>query len=685
MNEHEQKAADNESLFEEFPGVSTKEWEEKIRTDLKGADYRKRLAWKTLDGFTVMPFYREEDLRELSHLNTTPGYYPFIRGTRRAGNAWNIRQDIYDKQLDEANAIAREAVEKGADALGFRMEVKHTAGALGGDIYGVNVQQQSDLKQLLEGIDPEQVELHFDAGMASPAYLAMLSNVLKQQGADSSKVRGTFMYDPATFLAVNGQLHKKNKAWVKDAAHMVSHCKEKLPGVRCLGVNTKPYHNAGASTVQQVAFALAAGSDYLAKLTEAGIPAGDIAERIHFSFAVGSSYFPEIAKFRAARMLWAKIVKQYGVTDESRAAMYLQGQTSMWNKTVYDAHNNMLRGTTEAMSAAIGGCDSITVDPFDLAFRQPDAFSRRIARNTQIILKEEANLDKVADPAAGSYYLEQLTESIAQTAWELFQELEANGGFYESILDGLVQSQIEETRVKIDQAIASGKKVFVGTNRYPAPDAAGALLGEPYSTASLSESDDDHEIDNDKLFESLSSAFSKGAQLGDIISDLFLLSKHDLRPIRPYRGARAFEDLRLAVERYAEKQGQKPTVYLMPLGNRKMRKARATFSANFFGCGGYDVVEPLGFDTVDEAVEAAKDKEPDIVVICSSDPEYPELVKPICDKVKKFRKRPWVVLAGYPEEHLKEFKKAGVDTFIHRKANVLEILSEYHRNIGIEI
>lgn len=684
--EPDASSQEKENLFEEFPPVSLEQWEAQIEKDLKGADYREKLKWKTPEGIDVMPFYRREDIKNRDHLKTAPGRFPFIRGTDEAGNQWEIRHDVFEKEISKANEDARNAIEKGAEGVGFTMEVKRTEGMLGGDLHGVNVQSQDDLKQLLDGIDLEKTTVHFNAGMTSPAYTAMLANEIEQRGIDPKKVEASFLYDPYTFTATSGQLPKKEQAWIKEAASKVKFCQNKMPNVRCLGVDAASYHNAGASAVQEVAIALAIGNEYLAKLTDQGLSVDDITPRLHFNFAVGSSYFMEIAKFRAFRLLWSQVVKQYEPEDLDAAKPFIQVRTSEWNKTVYDSFNNMLRTTTEAMSAAIGGVDVISVEPYDLVYRQPNDFSKRIARNQQLIMKEEAYLNKVADPGAGSYYIEELTDMLAENAWELFKELEQQGGFLKALKGGYVQSEIEKTREQRDMHIAQGRKAFVGTNRYPNPDEEMKdEIGEPYTASSITTTEAEHDFDDESPFQSLSSAFAEGAMLGDIISDLFLLSKHNIQPIRPYRGARPFEDLRLATERYAERQGGKPKVFMLTMGNRRMRKARSTFSSNFFGCAGYEIIDNLGFDTADDAIAEVKEQSPDIVVICSSDKEYPELVSPICDQLKKLKKRPWTVVAGYPEEHIKDFKKAGVDAFIHIKSNVLQELRDFHQRLGIKL
>lgn len=678
--------AAHQKLFEEFPPVSREAWEEKIKKDLKGADYREKLAWKTPEGFEILPFYRREDIRHLDYLKTKPGSFPFIRGKNPNGNTWDITQHLFEHDPKSANKEACQALEKGGDALLIKIDIKRPEGAIGGDLYGVNIQTQDDFSQLLNGIDPAKTTLHFQSGMATPAYFAMLVNEASKQKIDLSRVQATFRYDPWAFVLANGYLPKNKNQWVKDAANMVQYCKEHASNIRVLGIDAGLYHEAGASTAQSLAYALAAGNEYLARLTDRGLPVDDIANSIHFSVPVGPSYFMEIAKFRVLRLLWSRIVERYKPSDSSAAATFIQAETADWDKTLYDAHNNMLRSTTQAMSAIIGGCDSVAVQPYDHIFNDPNDFSKRIARNTQIILKEESHFDKVADPAAGSYYIEELTDSVAAQAWEHFQEIEKLGGLFKAAQGGFVQAEIQKTRNNRDQQIASGRHSFVGTNKYPNPEEdALEKLGAPHTSSALTTSDESPSIDNDHLLENLTEAFIKGAHIGDCITALFNFSEEKIIPLETYRGAEAFEELRLATERHAKESGETPTVLMIPMGDRRMRKARATFSSNFFGCAGYNVEEPLGYDSTDEAVSAVQQIKPDIAVLCSSDEQYDNLAPAFCNAIAELDKVPITVVAGYPKESLGTLKDAGVKAFIHLKSNILEVLKDFHHQLEIEI
>lgn len=661
-----------ESLFDEFPPVSKEEWEQVIEKDLKDADYKEKLKWETGEGIDVLPFYRREDIEDLEHTRPVP--------TTKQKNDWQICQPIFDQDITDANATARSALEGGADSLKFKFKVRRTEGMLGGDLQGTAIQNQDDFSALLDGVALEKVKLHFDSGMATPVLLAMLHNEINDRKIDANSVQATFLYDPYSYTAQKGQVPKPEDEFLNDARKMISFCDGHFPKVRCLGVDVRAWHSAGATIIQELALALSAGSEYLAKLSERDLTIDEIASQIHFSFSVGNNYFLEIAKFRAFRLLWQKVVEAYKPEQEQSTLARIHGETSRWNKPIYDPYTNMLRTSTEGMSAAIAGCDSIAINPFNLSHQKPDDFGQRIARNSQIIFKEEAYLNQVYDPGAGSYYIETLTDKMAIEAWQQFQEIEKLGGIFKAITQGVVAQIIEESAQKRDQAIAERGRIFVGTNQYPNPeDKMADSLDTTFTAVSLKESDHDLELDRANLIESLAEHFELGVQLGDVVPALFDHGKQLFRTIEPYRGTEPFEELRLATERHSIT----PTVLTIPMGDRKMRKIRSTFAANFFGCAGYQIEEPISFDSIEDAIQEIKNKQPEIVVFCSSDAEYDDLVEPFCSKLGTLKERPIFVLAGSPDERKEEFQKAGVDAFIHKKSNVLETLKEFHQKLGI--
>lgn len=614
---------ENNKLFAEFPPIPTEKWEEVINKDLKGADYDKKLVWKTIEGFSVKPYYRAEDLENLSYLNTNPGEFPFTRGKQAKSNIWDIRQDIKVKDPAEANRFAADAVKRGANSLGLCTK---------------NISNAGDMAVLLKGIDPTKVKMNFTCSKDYLQLLKVFAEYLKSQNIDSKAVEGSVNFDIFHHALTHGGFRNGEAGDYEEAALLLAYATENFPKFRVLAVNGKLFQNSGSSIVQELGFTLAAANELLANLTEKGCEVDTVAKNMVFNFATGSNYFMEIAKIRAARMLWSKIVEQYQPKCSCACRVFINATSSIWNKSVYDAHVNMLRTTTETMSAAIAGADSISVMPFDVAFKEADDFSYRIARNQQILLKEESYLDKIADPAAGSYYIENLTDSIAQYAWRNFIAVEEKGGFGKAIAAGFVQDEIEKTAVQRNNDIAMRKTVILGTNQYP-----------NFADSKMSEKIEKKEC--------CCCCGEKGG----------------IRTLHPYRGAEAFEEIRMATERSA----RKPKVFLLTYGNLAMRKARSGFATNFFGVAGYEIIDNVGFSTAAEGVEAALKADADIVVLCSSDDEYAEIVADACNGLKGKVKS--IVLAGYPKEQVEEFSKAGIDEFIHIKTNALECLTKFQK------
>jgi methylmalonyl-CoA mutase len=424
-----------EKLFEQFPPVTTQEWMERITADLKGADFNKRLVWKTGEGFDVMPFYRREDLEKLNHLDS---FLPLFlrgdvttsgrdRGVYATANQWLIRQNIKVSDYSAANKKALEILMKGVDSIGFILE----------DPASIN---ENNLALLLAGIDPVDSEINFFSDGRAREIISSLISICGKNGFDRSSIRGAVEADPLGRLMMNGTLCIPVEAGFD---YLASLTKESslLSEYRNIQVNGSNFTNAGSGAVKELAFSISMATEYLSQLTDRGISAGDAASKMRFSFGIGSDYFIEIAKLRAARIIWAMVADAFNASDKSRFRMEIHSVTKVWNDSVADPYINMLRTQTEAMSAVLGGTDSLTVNPFGIG-GSSDEFSERIARNQQLILKEEALFNKVADPSAGSYYIENLTALIVENSWKLFIEIENMGGFISALNSGFVRDKI---------------------------------------------------------------------------------------------------------------------------------------------------------------------------------------------------------------------------------------------------
>ena len=617
-------AEQKEKLFSEFAPVSTEDWVAKITADLKGVPFEKKLVWKTGEGFNVNPFYRLEDVEGLKTTESLPGEFPYVRGTKK-DNDWKVRQNIEVCCFKAANEKALDILNKGVTALGFVIK--------GDDV------NKENIATLLEGICPQAVELNFNTCLCkAEALIGILAEVFQSKGADLEKCYGSVNYDPFKKPLIKG---KENQNWVESAAAVLK-AGAALPKYRVLAVNAFNLNNAGAFITQELGYALAWGNELLAKLTEAGFTVDEVAKNIKFNFGISSNYFMEIAKFRAARWLWAEIVKAYAPACDCACKMHVHAQTSEWNMTIFDAHVNLLRSQTEAMSAAIAGVDSITVRPFDKTYQTPDDFSERIARNQQLLLKEESHFDKVVDPSAGSYYVEVLTNSLADVAWKLFLDVEEKGGFAALANAGEIQKAVNASNEARHKNVATRREILLGSNQYP----------------------NFTEVAAEKIKETASGCCG-GGHCGEATITALDFS----------RGASEFEALRLATE----KSGKTPKVFMLTIGNLAMRLARSQFSANFFACAGYKIIDNLGFETVEAGVEAAVKAGAEVVVLCSSDDEYatfaPEAFKALAGRAE-------FVVAGAPA-CMEDLKAAGIEQFINVKSNVLETLKAFNAKLGI--
>ncbi|MCQ2334758.1 MAG: methylmalonyl-CoA mutase small subunit [Paludibacteraceae bacterium] len=608
------------NIAADFAPTSAQEWKDKIIADLKGADFDKKLVWRTPEGFNVQPFYRLEDLDGLQTTASAPGQFPYVRGTKH-DNDWYVRQNIVVEDAKAANAKALDVLNKGVNSLGFVV----TKSQLNAEFVAT----------LLEGIYAEVIELNFiTCPGATPILAGLLAEYFTSKNLDVTKLHGSISSDPIDKMLMVGKNFDREAVTTRLMKAMEA--KKLLPGYRTIAVHSENLCNAGAYCAQELAYALAWGAEYMTMLTEAGVDACEAAKAIKFNMGVQGNYFMEIAKFRAARMLWAQIAKAFGACDEA-CKMVVNATTSTFNMTIFDAYVNLLRSQTEAMSAAISGVDSIVVTPFDVTYKDSDEFSERIARNQQLLLAEESHFSKVIDPAAGSYYLENLTSMIADEAWKRFLAIVEDGGFHAQVLAGKVQEDIDATLAKRWKDVSQRKETLLGTNQFP----------------NFTEKTDGKIV---KAAAPVAAACGCQEELG-------------CRTITVHRAAEQFEELRLNTEAAAKA----PKAFMLTIGNLAMRLARSQFSCNFFSCAGYEVVDNNGFKTVEEGVDAALAAGADIVVLCSSDDEYAEYAPAA---YKYLAGRAIFVVAGAPA-CMEDLKAAGIENYIHVRVNVLDELKKY--------
>ena len=634
------------NLLADFPAISTQEWKDKIITDLKGADFDKKLVWRTPEGFNVQPFYRQEDLRGLKTTVSAPGQFPYVRGTR-TNNEWAIRQNICAcENPRKANKLALDILNKGITSLGFCLNAEK-----------LNYRY---IKNLLHDIDARAININFSICACKAAQLAdILVRYYGRCGYDFKSVYGSINVDPIKNMLIKGKDLSREQITEKLVA-AINACKT-LVNYRVVGVNSVILNNSGAYCAQELAYALAWGAEYMTMLTEAGVPNYLAAREIRFNMGIGGNYFMEIAKFRAGRLLWAKIVEAYKDPIfthalKEAAKMNVCAETSRFNMTIFDAYVNLLRSQTETMSAALAGVDEIVVTPFDVTYERPTEFAERIARNQQLLLKEEAHFDKVVDPAAGSYYLENLTNSIAAEAWKQFLAIQEQGGFFQMVKEGKIQDAVAANLKARLADVAKRKEVLLGSNQFPNfTEKATKKIKENAGACSS--------ICNCKDKKAAKSSCGCGDKCEATIPTL---------PVA--RAAEEFEQLRLETEA-AKKQ---PVAFMLTIGNLAMRIARAQFSCNFLACAGYKVIDNNGFKSVHEGIKAARKAKADIIVLCSSDDEY-----------ATFAPQAWLELEGAKEMFIvagapacmEDLQKLGITNFIHIRCNVLETLKQYNAQL----
>ncbi len=609
-------------LFSEFPPVSKEQWKDKAIKDLKGADFEK-LVYKTLEGFDVQPFYTMEDTEGLDYLQK---FENISEKSTAAVKSWVNSEKINVKNSKNGHKLASESLHGGAQGL----------------IFKIDNPEAIDFEVLLSEIDLTQISVSFVVKNDPVKLIKQYFDFLNNNKIDKNQISGNLEFDPLANYAVSGQLNDVAFNHLLEVLELTT----TTPKFFAITVNSSHFHDSGSSLVQEIAYTLNTAVEYIDKLSEAGGEVETIINNLQFSIAVGTDYFMEIAKLKSIRILFAKIAEAYGLKDFDPGNIRIHCFTALWSKTLYDPSVNMLRDTTIAMSAIIGGCNSLNIEPYDASFKNPKNFLRRIARNISTIIKDESYLNKVIDPVAGSYYLENLIDQQLQNAWSLFQEVESKGGFLAAFKDGFIQQKISAIREIKLKKVSQRRDVIVGTNQYP----------------NIQEILNPDEV-----------------QVLDIGSS-------DANVLRPQRAAEEFEKMRLDTDNYVKQNGDnaRPTVLLLEYGdNVVIRKARATFSFRFFGTSGFNVIEgPVAFN-IEEGVNLAAERDAEIVVLCSSDDDYAASGEAFAKAFKDKMPDKKLVLAGYPAEIIDRLKTAGFDEFVHLKSNAIETLRNFQKQLNI--
>jgi len=718
MNLTETKS-ETERLLAECPPVGYGDWHRLVETELKGAPFEKRMFTSTYEGITLKPIYRPEDIANLPHLNSFPGFASFERGTTAGGYVnqdWAISQEITCSSPSEFNHEARNSLAGGLNALNMVLDKATRNGrdpdwANPGEVGagGLSIATVRDLEHALEGVDLKTTNLFVRSGASGMPFAALLIALMRKRKQQPSLLRGCIEMDPLGVLSHEGSLPQSLEGAYREMAALTRWAEDHAHRLQTICVHSRAWHEAGGNAVQELAFTLATGIEYLREMQQRGLNVNTVAPRIRFAVTVGKNLFMEIAKLRALRMLWSRAVAVLGGNEDAQK-LSLHVRTSQWNKSVCDPHNNILRATVEALVGVLGGCDSLQVGAFDEVVRPPDDFSRRIARNTQLILQKECNLTHVIDPVGGSWFVEVVTAQLADRAWPLFQEVEKQGGMAVALREGFAQQTIHAVAAEKIQSVACRRDSIVGVNQYANPkeqpleasseDAKSFHKRRAQQIASHRTSLDDTESEivlkklsnivntrGEGLFAECLDAVISGATLGEIVRAIRI---HDhpcatITPVRITRAAVPFERLRAAIERHIAKHQRRPQVFLCNMGPLREHKARADFSRGFFTTGGYDVVSPEGFRTPEAAVQAFVQLGARIAVICSTDENYPALVPPLVKGIRAARPDAVIVLAGFPKDQIEAHQKTGVDEFIHLRADAVQLLGNFHFKLGIEL
>ena len=695
------------SILDDFPPTPHEEWQAAVEKQLKGKPFEKALVKKTYEGVPIQPMYFKRDLDDLPHVDAIPGFASYVRGAKAAGNRvtpWDIAQEVAEPDPDLLNKALVHDLNRGQNAIHIKLDAATKNGqdpdsAPAGEVgkSGVSMATVADVENIFENIDIPGIPVYMATGFSPIPVFALLMGFLKQNARDIKSMTGCIGCDPMETLISTGTLPIALSHGLDQMAALTQWGVENTPNLKTIVVNGATYRNDGANAVQEIAFSAATGAAYVRELMKRGMAVNDIGPRMVFHLGIGTDFFMEIAKFRAARMVWHNILEAFGAAESNRK-MYIHSDTLQYHMTKIDPWVNMLRVTTETFSGIAGGCDSIHVGPFDEVIRKPNEFSRRIARNVQILLREEAHFDKVTDPAGGSWYIENITWELAQSAWKLFQEVEGLGGMMNTLKEGFPQTQVAEVAAARAKNVATRKDTIVGTNMYPnlteksldiesfdhgafqktrisqlntyregtdtdhLKKALGALADEAHHTSS-------------DLVEKTIAAAMAGASIRDLTENIFTHRESiSITPLNIHRMSEPFERLREQTEAFIKKTGKTPKIFMANMGPLARHKPRSDFSTAFFSVAGYETIFNDGFQTPEEAAKAAAASDTQVVVICGTDDDYMDVVPPVTKGIKTARPDVFVMVAGYSPKYAEAFKEAGVDEFIHIRANTLGIL-----------
>jgi methylmalonyl-CoA mutase len=686
-----------------FPPTSYDEWRAIVEADLNGAPFEKKLVTRTYEGIDIQPLYVRKDFRGERDPNGFPGLPPFVRGSRALGSVMrgaDLRQEHAHPDLTVTNHAVLSDLADGATSIQLRLDAAArdgldpdaaTAASLAGRD-GVMAYRVDDLDAALADVDLTGVEIALDSGAAFLPAAAVLVALWERRDVSFHQVRGAFNADPLAVLARDGQLPVSADALMTMLTELAEWTSHHCPRVTAVGVDTSPYHHSGASAAQDLAFGLATAIAYLRAMTDAGMDFDTAAHQILFSFSLGTHHFLAMAKLRAARRLWGRVVDACG-GSEGAGAMRIHARTGDRVLTRRDPYVNILRNTVGVFAGIVGGADVVTSVPLDSVAGLPDDFSRRVARNTFLILQEEGHLHRVIDPAGGSWFLDSITDQLANEAWKVFQEIEKHGGMLAVLESGWINEQIAAAHAPRASDIARRKEGITGVSEFPnlaeeravhpSLDIDGLRKAAASRVKDCRPQKNTLVADSSTDFKSTVAAAEGGATIGQLAQAWeFHKSSASIVPLVARGFAEPFEELRDATDAWQAKHGRRPRVFLANMGPVVHHTARATYAKNFFEAGGFEVVNVDGFQDAEAAAAAFSESGAMIAVICSSDKFYSEVVPKVAARLKAAGARS-VVLAGNPGANEVAWREAGVDRFIYVKCDVLSTLRELLREEGV--
>lgn len=665
-----------EKFFNEFDIPSYEQWKDACVKALKGADFDKKMLKRTYEGITLEGIYSKNVWDEIPHVQSDlPGFYPYIRGNKYSGSkkhSWLVVQNLPYSIPEEFNEIAKSELSKGVQAIELNINQYYALNdnlKENSDLNNLNllISNYDNLKVAFENIDLENITLFLNSGNLTYPFFKMFLDYFDDKEINTQNLQIFYGFDLISELAINGRTYTNAKDKFEQIAEVIRWNKENSPNSKSIKINGEVYHNSGANSVQEIAYSISEAIAYIRELSQLGLDIDDIANQIYLSIGIGNQYFTELAKIRATRLIWAKIIKEFGGSEESQK-LFISASTSKRELTKYDAYVNLLRNTTQAFSAAAGGADSIKVSFFDSLWGLPVEFSRRMSRNTQLILKEEAHLLDTIDPVGGSWYIEKITHQLAEKIWEEIQNIESKGGINKAFRENYIQEKITANLSQRLKNLSTRKDTLLGTNKYPNLDEKPILNVRKYHQSEI-KSYLERQSENNSL------------KISDIYKDYQIknFETEEVKPLEENRVSEIFENLRENALAYKEENGEMPTIDLICFAPLKVYKPRADFSSDFFAVGGFKSNVIDGNSSGAEALEKISTKEVQCGVICSSDAVYEEVVVDFARAFKEKYPNAILILAGYPKDKVEDYKESGVDEFIHVKADI------YKTNLDLQM